>query len=250
MSNRLEGKVAVITGGSSGIGLATAERFVAEGAHVFVTGRRLSLLDAAVKRIGRNVTAVHGDVAKLADLDSLHDAVRAEKGRVDILVANAGGGGGLSPLGQITEDQYERVFGTNVKGLLFTVLKLLPLMPEGASIILTSSVASTMGTPAVSVYGASKAAVRSFARTWTTDLKDRKIRVNAICPGPIETTAMDKSGGGDEGQKFKNSLVALVPMGRIGQPDEIATAAVFLASEDSSFVTGIELPVDGGMAQI
>lgn len=250
MPNRLDGKVAVITGGSSGIGLAAAERFIAEGAHVFITGRRQDTLNTAIKRIGKGGTAVRGDVSRLPDLDRLHDMVKAAKGRVDILFANAGGGGDRALLGEITEHQYERIFSTNVKGLIFTVQKLLPLMPEGASIILTSSVAFAMGVPGVSVYSASKAAVRSFARTWTVELKEKKIRVNAICPGPVDTTAMTKSEGPAEGDKFKAGLVALVPMGRIAQPEEIASAAVFLASEDSSYVTGIELPVDGGMAQV
>jgi NAD(P)-dependent dehydrogenase (short-subunit alcohol dehydrogenase family) len=248
-SLRLAGKVAVITGGNSGIGLATAERFVAEGAHVFITGRRQGELDAAVKKIGRNITAVQGDVTNFADLDRLHDAVKAAKGRVDILFANAGEGE-LVPLGQITEQHYDQTFDLNVKGVLFTVQKLLPLMPEGASIILTGSGASIKGMPATSTYSAAKAAVRSFARTWTVDLKDRKIRVNTISPGPIETPATDKLGGGGEGsEKLKAHLASLVPMGRIGQPEEFAKAVVFLASEDSSFVTGIELFVDGGLTQ-
>jgi NAD(P)-dependent dehydrogenase (short-subunit alcohol dehydrogenase family) len=248
-SHRLEGKVAVITGGNSGIGLATAERFVAEGAFVFITGRRQTALDAAVERIGRNVTAVRGDVTNLADLDRLHDVVMAEKGRVDILFANAGEGE-LVPLGQITEAHYHKMMDLNVKGVLFSVQKLLPLMPEGASIILNASAATIKGIPASSVYSAAKAAVRSFARTWTVDLKDRKIRVNTISPGPIETPATDKLGGGGEStKKLKANLAAMVPMGRIGQPDEFAKAVVFLASEDSSFVTGIELFVDGGLTQ-
>jgi NAD(P)-dependent dehydrogenase (short-subunit alcohol dehydrogenase family) len=247
---KLEGKVAVITGGNSGIGLATAERFVAEGAYVFITGRRQAELDAAVKKIGRNVTAVQGDVSKLADLDRLYDTVKQQKGRVDIVFANAGGGS-FGPLGVITEEQYEKTFGANVKGLLFTVQKALPLMSAGGSIILNASIVSIKGMAAFSVYSATKAAVRSFARSWTTDLKDRGIRVNALSPGPIDTPGMRGLGQTpDELQQIMAGLASQVPMGRIGSPDEIAKVAVFLASDDSSFVTGIELFVDGGMAQV
>ena len=250
MSNKLAGKVAVITGGNSGIGLATAKRFVAEGAYVFITGRRQSELDAAVKQIGENVTAVQGDVSNLADLDRLYATVKQQKGRIDILFANAGGGE-FAPLGQITEAHFDKTFNINVKGLVFTVQKALPLMPDGGSIILNASIASLKGMPAFSVYSATKAAVRSFARSWTVDLKDRRIRVNALSPGPIETPAMNGLAQ-TEGQlkEFKSGLVAAVPLGRLGDPDEIAKAAVFLASDDSSYVTGIELFVDGGMAQI
>jgi NAD(P)-dependent dehydrogenase (short-subunit alcohol dehydrogenase family) len=250
MSGKLEGKVAVVTGGNSGIGLATARRFVAEGAYVFITGRRPAQLDAAVKEIGNHVTGVQGDVANLADLDRLYAAVKAEKGRVDILFANAGIAE-IVPLGQITEEHFDRMFDTNVRGLLFTVQKALPLMPDVGSVILNASIVASTGNPALSVYSATKAAVRSFARTWILDLKERKIRVNAISPGPIDTPGLDGLAQTEGvGEQLKTSLVASVPLGRLGVPDEIARAAVFLASDDSSFVTGIELFVDGGAAQI
>jgi NAD(P)-dependent dehydrogenase (short-subunit alcohol dehydrogenase family) len=247
---KLDGKVAVVTGGNSGIGLATAERFVAEGAFVFITGRRQAELDAAVAKIGRNVAAVQGDVSNLADLDRLYAAVKERKGRVDVLFANAGLGR-LAPLGAITEEHFDTQFDVNVKGLLFTVQKALPLFADGGSIILNASIVSVKGMGALSVYSATKAAVRSFARTWTVDLKDRKIRVNVISPGPIDTPGVDGLGLTDEEVRaFKVGVVAGVPMGRMGDSDEIAKAAVFLASDDSSYVTGIELFVDGGMAQI
>jgi NAD(P)-dependent dehydrogenase (short-subunit alcohol dehydrogenase family) len=250
MSNKLAGKVAVVTGGNSGIGLATAQRFVAEGAYVFITGRRQSELDAAVKQIGKNVTGVQGDVSNLADLDRLYATVKRQKGHIDFLFANAGGGE-FAPLGQITEAHFDKTFSVNVKGLVFTVQKALSLMPDGGSIILNASIASLKGMPAFSVYSATKAAVRSFARSWTVDLKDRKIRVNALSPGPIETPAMNGLvQTGEQLKEFKSGLIAAVPLGRLGDPDEIAKAAVFLASDDSSYVTGIELFVDGGMAQI
>jgi NAD(P)-dependent dehydrogenase (short-subunit alcohol dehydrogenase family) len=252
---RLEGKVAVITGGSSGIGLATAQRFVNEGAYIFITGRRQSELDAAVKQIGKNnnnVTSVQGDVSNLADLDRLYATVKEQKGRIDILFANAGVGE-VVPLGEISEAHFNKLFGINVKGLLFTVQKALPLFQDddGGSIILTASVGGSKGNPAHSVYGASKAAVRSFARTWTVDLKHRKIRVNAISPGPIDTLIFNTAVQTEEEiEQIKASLVASVPMGRMGSPDEVAKAVLFLASDDSSYVTGIELFVDGGRAQI
>ncbi len=250
MAGKLEGKVAVVTGGSSGIGLATAERFVAEGAYIFITGRRQAELDAAVKRMGANVAAVRGDVSNLADLDRLYEVVKREKGRVDVLFANAGGGE-FVPLGSITEEHFDKTFAINVKGLLFTVQKALPLFKDGGSIILNASIASIKGLEAFSVYSATKAAVRSFARSWTVDLKGRKIRVNALSPGPIDTPILGNLAPTKEGlAQVKAGLVAGVPMGRMGQPDEIAKAAVFLASDDSSYVTGIELFVDGGMAQI
>ena len=250
MSGKLEGKVAVITGGNSGIGLATAKRFVAEGAYIFITGRRQAELDAAVKKIGENVAGVQGDVAKLADLDRLYATVKAKKGRIDILFANAGIGE-LAPLGAITEEHFDKTFNTNVKGLLFTVQKALPLLPDAASIILNASIVASTGNPAFSVYSATKAAVRSFARTWILDLKERKIRVNTISPGPINTPGLDGLGQtAGVGDQLKESLLESVPMGRIGTPDEIAKAVVFLASDDSSFVTGTELFVDGGAAQI
>ena len=247
---KLEGKVAVVTGGNSGIGLATAQRFVAEGAYVFITGRRQAELDAAVKLIGKNVTGVQGDVSNLADLDKLYSTVKQEKGRLDIVFANAGGGA-FAPLGAITEEQFDTTFNSNVKGLLFTVQKALPLMAEGGSIILNASIVSIKGMPAFSVYSATKAAVRSFARSWTNDLKDRKIRVNAVSPGPIDTPGVrGLAQNADQLQQITAGLVASVPMGRMGTSDEIAKAVVFLASDDSSFVTGIELFVDGGMAQV
>ena len=256
---KLEGKVAVITGGTSGIGLATAQRFVSEGAYVFITGRRQSELDAAVKQIAKNnnnnnITGVQGDVSNLADLDRLYGMVKEQKGRIDILFANAGVGE-LAPLGEITEAHFDKTFGINVKGLLFTVQKALPLFQDGSgsggSIILNASIASSKGTEALSVYSATKAAIRSFARTWTVELKHRKIRVNAISPGPIDTPGINGLAQSEEQiEQFKTSIVSIVPMGRMGSPDEVAKAASFLASDDSSYVTGIELFVDGGMAQI
>jgi NAD(P)-dependent dehydrogenase (short-subunit alcohol dehydrogenase family) len=247
---RLEGKVAVITGGSSGIGLATAQRFVDEGAAVFITGRRKSELDAAVKQIGKNVTGVQGDVSNLADLDRLYDTVKQQKGRIDVLFANAGIIE-LAPLGSITESHFDKIFNINVKGLLFTVQKALPLFQDGGSIILTASINSSKGFETSTVYSATKAAIRSFARTWTVDLKHRKIRVNAISPGPIDTPIFNSAVQTEEEiEQIKASLVASMPMGRMGSPDEVAKAVSFLASDDSSYVTGIELFVDGGMAQI
>jgi NAD(P)-dependent dehydrogenase (short-subunit alcohol dehydrogenase family) len=250
MSNTFAKKVAVVTGGNSGIGLATAHRFAEEGAHVFITGRRQGELDIAAKQIGANVTAVQGDVSNLADLDRLYATVKREKGRIDILFANAGGGD-LVPLGAITEEQFDKTFSTNVKGLLFTVQKALPLFQDGGSIILNASIAASKGLEAMSVYSATKAAIRSFARSWTVDLKHRKIRVNAISPGPIDTPGLNNLGlTGAQVEEFKTSMVGAVPLGRMGSPDEVAKAALFLASDASSYVTGIELFVDGGMAQI
>ncbi|MEH1911920.1 MAG: SDR family oxidoreductase [Nostoc sp.] len=250
MAGKLTGKIALVTGGNSGIGLATAQRFVKEGAYVFITGRRQNELDAAVKKIGENVTAVQGDLSNLADIDRLFATIEQEQGHLDVIFANAGGGE-LAPLGSITEEHFDKTFNTNVKGLLFTVQKALPLLPEGASIILNASITSIKGTPAFSVYSATKAAVRSFARNWTLDLKERKIRVNAISPGVIPTPGYNLLGLSDEQvQEFVTSQVSTIPLGRVGTPDEIAKAVVFLASDDSSFVNGIELFVDGGMAQI
>ena len=249
-SKKLSGKVALVTGGSSGIGLATAKRFVAEGAHVFITGRRQPELDAAVKLIGRDVTGIRCDVSILADLDRLFDGVKQQKGRLDVLFANAGGGG-LAPLGQITEEHFDKTFNTNVRGLLFSVQKALPLMAPGSAIVLNASTTSIKGTPAFSVYSATKAAVRSFARNWTLDLKDRKIRVNAVSPGVVPTPGYDLMGlTKEQVQAFVDFQITTIPLGRVGIPDEIAKAVVFLASDDSSFVNGIELFVDGGMAQI
>jgi NAD(P)-dependent dehydrogenase (short-subunit alcohol dehydrogenase family) len=249
--SKLEGKVAVITGGNSGIGLATAQRFATEGAYIFITGRRQSELDAAVKQIGKNsTTAVQGDVSNLADLDRLYATVKEQKGHIDILFANAGVGE-LVPLGAITEAHFDKTFRINVKGLLFTVQKALPLFQDGGSIILNASIAASKGVEASSVYNATKAAIRSFARTWTVELKHRKIRVNAISPGPIDTPGFNGLAQSKEQiEQFKTSIVSTVPMGRMGSPDEVAKASSFLASDDSSYVTGIELFVDGGMAQI
>jgi NAD(P)-dependent dehydrogenase (short-subunit alcohol dehydrogenase family) len=248
--NKLEGQVALVTGGTSGIGLATAKRFVAEGAHVFITGRRQTELDAAVAEIGKNVTGVQSDVSKLAELDRLFATIEQEQGHLDVVFANAGVGA-IAPLGSITEEQFDRTFNINVKGLLFTVQKALPLLSEGASIILNASSATTIGNPALSIYSATKAAVRSFARNWTLDLTGRKIRVNAISPGFIPTPGYDFFGLNDRQlQEFVDSQAVTIPLGRVGTPDEIAKAVVFLASDDSSFVNGIELFVDGGMAQI
>jgi NAD(P)-dependent dehydrogenase (short-subunit alcohol dehydrogenase family) len=245
MSKKLEGKIAVITGATSGMALATAKLFVEEGAYVFITGRRQEQLDDAVKEIGKNVTGVQGDAGNLADLDRLYETVKAKKGSIDILYASAGYGDFNVPLGSITEGNFDSTFNVNVRGTLFTVQKALPLMRDGGSIIMTGSIASAKGFPGLSVYNASKAAVRSFARTWTTDLKDRHIRVNVISPGTIDTGVFT-----GVPQEVKDQFVSIIPMGRIGRPREIATAALFLASEDSSFVTGIELFVDGGTAQI
>ena len=245
MSKKLDGKVAVITGASSGMALATAKRFVAEGAYVFITGRRKDVLDKAVKEIGGNVTGVQGDAGNLADLDRLFETVRREKGKFDILYASAGVGDLNQPLGTITEEQFDKTFDVNVRGTLFTVQKALPVMNDGGSIILTGSIASIKGFPNMSPYNASKAAVRSFARSWTADLLPRKIRVNVISPGPIDTAIFVGMP-----PQVKEAFVAQIPMGRIGQPEEIAAAALFLASSESSFVTGIELFVDGGMAQL
>ena len=241
---KLQGKVAVITGGTTGIGLATAKLFVEEGAYVFITGRRQKELDEAVKAIGSNVTGVQGDVAKLADLDRLYDTVGRVKGRIDIVFANAGVAE-FAPLGSITEEHFDKLFNINVRGTLFTVQKALPLLNDGGSIILTGSVARSKGTPAFGVYGATKAAVRNFVRAWTVELKDRRIRSNVLSPGPTETPAI-----GQQPADAIARIVSTIPMGRMGEADEIAKAALFLASDDSSFVTGIELFVDGGRAQV
>jgi NAD(P)-dependent dehydrogenase (short-subunit alcohol dehydrogenase family) len=249
-NQKLTDKIALVTGGTSGIGLATAKRFAAEGAFVFITGRRQAELDAAAKELGGNAAAVRSDVANLADLDRLFDTIKQKKGRLDVLFANAGGGS-FAPLGQITEEHFDKTFNTNVRGLLFTVQKALPLMPPGSSIILNASTTSIKGTPAFSVYSATKAAVRSFARNWTLDLKEHKIRVNAISPGVVPTPGYYVTGlTKEQVQGFVDSMVPAIPLGRVGTTDEIAKAVVFLASDDSSFVNGIELFVDGGMAQI
>jgi NAD(P)-dependent dehydrogenase (short-subunit alcohol dehydrogenase family) len=251
LPQKLMGKVAVITGGSSGIGLATAKRFVDEGAHVFITGRRKSELDKAVHEIGSNVTGVQNDVTKPGDIDKLYAVVKEQKGALDIVFANAGIGE-FAPLGQITEDHFDKQFNVNVRGLLFSVQKALPLMQSGGSIILSASTVSITGNPAFSVYSATKAAVRSFARTWCVDLKEQKIRVNAISPGIVPTPGYNTSLGMTEEQveKFVDDSISSIPLGRAGTTDEIAKAVVFLASDDSSYVNGIELFVDGGQTQI
>jgi NAD(P)-dependent dehydrogenase (short-subunit alcohol dehydrogenase family) len=245
---KLDGKVAVVTGGNSGIGLAAAKRLVADGAHVFITGRKKDELDAAAAAIGRNVTAVQGDVSKLADLDRLFATVRELKGQIDVLFVNAGIAE-AAPLGEITEDLFDRSFDINVKGAVFTVQKALPLLRDGASIILTSSIVGSKGLAGVSVYSATKAALRSFARTWTTDLKGRKIRVNAVSPGTIDTPGLRGLRQVDE-QGMNELYGARIPLGRIGRPEDIANAVAFLASDESSYVAGTELFVDGGFAQV
>jgi len=248
--HRLERKIALITGGNSGIGLATAKEFVNEGAYVFITGRRKPELDAAVKEIGRNATGVQGDVSNLDHLDRLFAQIKREKGKLDIVFANAGVAK-YAPLGTITEEFYDSIFNINVKGLLFTVQKALPLVPDGASIILNASIVASKGLPANSVYSATKAAVRSFARTWTTDLKNRRIRVNAVSPGAIETPGLTGLWNSSEVGRQRMKMIAdIVPLGRLGSADEIAKAVVFLASDESSYITGTELFVDGGFAQV
>jgi NAD(P)-dependent dehydrogenase (short-subunit alcohol dehydrogenase family) len=246
--SRLQDKIAVVTGGSTGIGLATARRFVEEGAHVFIAGRREAELAKAVEQIGRNVAAIQCDVAKLDDLDRLFGKIRDEKGRVDILFANSGVME-FQSIGEITPEHFDRTFAVNVRGLLFTVQKALPLIGRGGSIILKASIASIKAFPGYGVYGASKAAVRSFARTWMLELKDRGIRVNAISPGPIDTPLFETAPKAERDQ-IKAGFAATVPLGRMGRAEELAAAVLFLASEESSFVTGIELFVDGGTAQI
>jgi NAD(P)-dependent dehydrogenase (short-subunit alcohol dehydrogenase family) len=245
---RLKDKIAVVTGGSTGIGLATAQRFVQEGAHVFIAGRREAELAKAAKLIGRNVATVQCDVAKLDDLDRLFGRVKEEKGRVDVLFANSGVME-LQSIDEITPEHFDKIFSVNVRGLLFTVQKALPLMGRGGSIILNASIGSIKAFPGYSVYGASKAAVRSFARTWMLELKDRGIRVNAISPGPIDTPIFDAAAK-EKSEEMKAGFAAAIPIGRMGRPEELAAAVLFLASEESSFVTGIELFVDGGTAQI
>jgi NAD(P)-dependent dehydrogenase (short-subunit alcohol dehydrogenase family) len=247
---KLEGKTALITGGNSGIGLATAKQFVNEGAYVFITGRREPELAAAVKEIGRNVTGVQGDVSKLGDLDRLFAQIQREKGTLDIVFANAGTAT-YAPLGSITEELYDSIFDINVKGVLFTVQKALPLLSDGASIILNASIVGSKGLAANGVYSATKAAVRSFARTWTTDLKHRRIRVNAVSPGFTDTPGLsDLLASAEAGEQRKKMIANSVPLGRFGTPDEIAKAVVFLASDDASYITGTEVFVDGGFAQV
>jgi NAD(P)-dependent dehydrogenase (short-subunit alcohol dehydrogenase family) len=242
---KLEGKIAVITGGSSGMALASAKRFVEEGAYVFITGRRQEALDEAVTLIGRNVTGVRGDAANLGDLDRLFDTVKREKGKIDVLYASAGTGEAV-PLGEITEQHFDATFGLNTRGTLFTVQKALPLFNDGGSIFMTGSVASIKGFPGYSVYAASKAALHAFARGWLNELKGRNIRVNVLHPGPIATPMQDQVLTEEAKQMFES----LIPRGKMGRPEEIAAAALFLASDDSSFVNGVELSVDGGFSAI
>jgi NAD(P)-dependent dehydrogenase (short-subunit alcohol dehydrogenase family) len=242
---KLDGKVAVITGGSSGMALASAKRFVEEGAYVFITGRRQEVLDDAVELIGRNVTGVQGDMANLDDLDRLFETVKREKSRIDVLYASAGMGE-AAPLGEITQELFDKTFGLNARGTLFTVQKALPLFNDGGSIFMTGSVASLKGFPGYSVYAASKATLHAFARGWLNELKGRNIRVNVLHPGPIATPMQDQVLTEDAKTMFE----ALIPRGTMGRPEEIAGAALFLASDDSSFVNGMELSVDGGFSAI
>jgi NAD(P)-dependent dehydrogenase (short-subunit alcohol dehydrogenase family) len=247
---RLEGKVAVITGGNSGIGLATAKRFVEEGAHVVITGRREKELEEAAGFLGENVTTVAGDITSLEDLDRLYAVVKAKHGHIDALFANAGWGE-VAPLATASEAHFDKTFDLNAKGTFFTVQKAIPLFKDGGSIILNTSVSNVMGLPTFAAYSASKAAVRSFARAWAVELKDRNIRVNAVSPGPIETPALEKAGlTPEQAEQAAAGFASQVPLGRRGKPDEIAAAVAFLASEESSFITGVELAVDGGMTQV
>lgn len=247
---KLDGRIALVTGGSSGIGLATARHFVAEGAFVYITGRRRDTLDAAVAAIGRGVIGMVADSASLADLDALFARISADHERLDIVFANAGAAR-LVPLGGISEDFFDEIFATNVKGVLFTVQKALPLLADGAAIVLNASMVASKGPPANSVYSASKAAVRSFARTWATDLRSRRIRVNAISPGSTDTPGFaGLLASNPAGEERRKAMAASIPLGRLGTPDEVARAVVFLASDDASFITGAELFVDGGFAQV
>lgn len=251
MTGKFENKVVVVTGGTSGIGLAAAQAFAAEGAAVFVTGRREEELQKAVKAIGPRATGVRADMSKLADIDRLYDAVQQRHPQIDVLFANAGGGSML-PLGAITEEHYDDIFGRNVKGVVFTVQKALPLLRDGAAIILTGSTTSIQGTAAFSIYSASKAAVRNLARSWTLDLKERGIRVNVISPGPVRTPGLVELAGSDAAQQqaLLDHMASQVPLGRVADPAEIARAVTFLASDDASFVAGAEIFADGGLAQV
>lgn len=248
--SRLNGKIAVITGGNSGIGLATAIRFAAEGAQVVIVGRRQEELDKALRLIGSEAIAIQGDISNLGDLERIFTQIKADKGRIDVLFANAGLGD-FQPIGSITEESFDRTFGINVKGTLFTVQKALALMSSGGSVVLTGSTTGTMGTPAFSVYSATKAALRNFARSWALDLKGTGIRVNVLSPGPISTPGLDQALSGT-GQKdaIIDDMTGQIPLGRIGQAEEVAAAALFLASDESSFMTGSEMFVDGGFAQV
>lgn len=249
MSKQLDGKIALVTGGTSGIGLATAQVLAAQGAQVFITGRRQAELDAAVDAIGAAATGIRADASKLADLDAVYAQIAKQAGRLDILFANAGGGD-MQPLGAISEEHFDRIFGTNVRGVVFTVQKALPLLVDGASVILTGSTTSVKGTASFSVYSASKAAVRNFARSWALDLKDRGIRVNVVSPGPVRTPGLGELVPDDHRQGLFDALAAQVPLGRLGEPEEIGKVVAFLGSDAASFINGVELFVDGGMAQI
>jgi NAD(P)-dependent dehydrogenase (short-subunit alcohol dehydrogenase family) len=251
MSGNFQNKVVLITGGTSGIGLATAKRFAAEGAQVFITGRKQAQLDQALAAIGGKVTGVQGDASIASDLDRLYAEIKKRAGAIDVLFANAGGGS-FAPLGSVTEEHFDKTFNLNVKGMLFTVQKALPLLKDGASIILNASSAASKGMEAFGVYAASKAAVRSFARTWSNDLKKHGIRVNAISPGVIPTAGYSTELGmtAEQIKQFSDQMAPQIPLGRVGTPDEVAKAVLFLASDESSYITGIELAIDGGMNQI
>lgn len=249
MNKQLDGKIALVTGGTSGIGLATAQVLAAQGAQVFITGRRQAELDAAVETIGAAATGIRADASKLADLDAVYAQIAKKAGRLDILFANAGGGD-MQPLGAISEEHFDRIFGTNVRGVVFTVQKALPLLVDGASVILTGSTTSVKGTASFSVYSASKAAVRNFARSWALDLKDRGIRVNVVSPGPVRTPGLGELVPDEHRQGLFDALAAQVPLGRLGEPEEIGKVVAFLGSDAASFINGVELFVDGGMAQI
>lgn len=249
MNKQLDGKIALVTGGTSGIGLATAQVLAAQGAQVFITGRRQAELDAAVDAIGAAATGIRADASKLAELDAVYAQIAKQAGRLDILFANAGGGD-MQPLGAISEEHFDRIFGTNVRGVVFTVQKALPLLVDGASIVLTGSTTSVKGTASFSVYSASKAAVRNFARSWALDLKDRGIRVNVVSPGPVRTPGLGDLVPDEHRQGLFDALAAQVPLGRLGEPEEIGKVVAFLGSDAASFINGAELFVDGGMAQI
>ena len=249
MGNKLEGKIALITGGTSGIGLATAKRFVSEGAHVFISGLYQKEINEAISEIGKNVNGIHGDVSNLTDIDKMYDVVKDQKGHIHILFANAGIIE-FASLGEISEKHFDKIFDIDIKGLLFTVQKALPILQDGSSIILMASVGASKGSADLTVYHAAKAAVRSFARSWSLNLNQRNIRVNAISPGPIDTHFVNRVLNDQQTDQFIQNVVKATPLGRMGSPDEVAKAVSFLASDGRSYITGIELFVDGGMAQI